>query len=65
VNVPEVELPTNVRAALAHYRAVAADHHQSVVAVREAEAALNEAAALDRRALADRRGRGEAGPPVR
>jgi hypothetical protein len=65
INVPEVELPTSVKDALAHFRTVEADHRRSVEAVREAEAAVSEAAALDRRALADQRARGETGPPVR
>lgn len=65
INVPEVELPANVKDALAHFRTVEADHRRSVEAVREAEAAVSEAATLDRRALADRRTRGETGPPVR
>ena len=65
INIPEVELPTNVKDALAHFRTVEADHRRSVEAVREAEAAVSEAVALDRRALADQRARGEAGPPVR
>src|SRR4051812_17240761 len=63
--VPEVELPDGVRVALAALRQVEDDLAVSRENVASAEAGVVEAQALDRRALADARGRGEDVTPAR
>jgi hypothetical protein len=60
--IPEAEAPEAVTAALAEVEAVEASLREARTAEREAEAAMTEAAALDKRLLADSRSEGRAHP---